>query len=191
MNKFLIALAVAAALPLSAQAADGISYNYAEADYVSSHNADVDDSDGWGLKASVALLPNMHVFGDFNRLKLDDSGREIDTWRIGAGYNRAINERTDLVARAAYQQQDPEFGFHLPGASAEVGLNTAYGKHVQIYGAVGYEDYFKTKGVNPQGEFFGRLGVLAKITPNWGVNADMKYDTDGNIEVHAGPRFTW
>lgn len=191
MNKFVIALAVAAALPMGAQAADNISYNYVQADYVSSHNDVPDDADGWGLKASMAVLPNMHVFGDFNRQTLDDSKLDIDTWRIGVGYNRAINEATDVVARLAYQQQDPELGHHLPGLSAEVGLNTAYGEHMQVYGALGWEDYTRTKGVNPKGEFFGRLGMLAKLNQNWSVNASLKYDVDGNIEVQAGPRFSW
>jgi Ax21 family sulfation-dependent quorum factor len=191
MKKFVIALAVAAALPMGAQAADNISYNYAEVDYVTSHNDVPDDADGWGLKASVAVLPNMHVFGDFNRQTLDDSKLDIDTWRVGVGYNRAINEATDVVARLAYQQQDREVGHHQPGLSAEVGLNTAYGEHMQVYGALGWEDYTRTKGINPKGEFFGRLGMLAKLNQNWSVNASLKYDVDGNIEVQAGPRFSW
>lgn len=191
MKKFAIALAVAAALPFSALAADNISYNYAQIDYLSSHNDALDDADGVGVKGSWAVLPNMHVFADYNRQELDDSKLKNDTWRVGVGYNRAINTTTDVVARLAYQQMDPEWADHQPGLSAEMGLNTAYGEHIQVYGALGWEDYTRTNGVNPKGEFFGRLGVLGKVNQNWSINAGLKYDADGNIEINAGPRFSW
>jgi len=51
MKYSLLALALAAALPLSAQAADGLSYTYVEADYVNLDN----DVDGWGLRGSAEL----------------------------------------------------------------------------------------------------------------------------------------
>lgn len=191
MKKFAIALALSAALPFAAQAAEGISYNYAQIDYLSSHNDDLDDADGVGVKGSWAVLPNMHVFADYNRQQLDDSKLDNDTWRVGVGYNRAINNSTDVVARLAYQQLDPELGKHQPGLSTEIGLNTAYGEHVQVYGALGWEDYTRNNGVNPKGEFFGRLGLLARYDRNWSINAGLKYDRDGNIEVNAGPRFSW
>ena len=51
MKRTLIALALAAILPISAQASDKLSYSYVEANY---SNLD-GDFDGWGLRGSVAM----------------------------------------------------------------------------------------------------------------------------------------
>ena len=58
------------------------------------------------------------------------------------------------------------------------------------YVLAGYEDYTKKHGVNPDGEFYGRLGAQAKFNQNWGVSGDVKF-VDGDTQWFVGPRFTW
>ena len=65
MKRSLLALVLLAALPLAASAQDaksGLSYNYVQGGYVGS-NTDGGDADGWSLGGSVAVHPNLHLFG--------------------------------------------------------------------------------------------------------------------------------
>ena len=191
MKTSLIALALAAALPFAASAADTLSYNYVEGDYVKT-DISGPDADGWALKGSWALHPNFHVFGDFTQQEIDHSNAKFDQWRIGAGYNRAIAPGTDLVARVAYQKFDPHHSrLDLDGYNAEVGLRNAFGEHVEVYAFAGYQDYTRTHGVNPDGAFYGRLGGQVKLNRNWGINGDLKMDRHGDKEWSVGPRFSW
>ena len=191
MKTSLIALALAAALPFAASAADTLSYNYVEGDYVKT-DISGPDADGWALKGSWAFHPNFHVFCDFTQQEIDHSNAKFDQWRIGAGYNRAIAPGTDLVARVAYQKFDPHHSrLDLDGYNAEVGLRNAFGEHVEVYAFAGYQDYTRTHGVNPDGAFYGRLGGQVKLNRNWGINGDLKMDRHGDKEWSVGPRFSW
>lgn len=191
MKTSLIALALAAALPFAASAADTLSYNYVEGDYVKT-DISGPDADGWALKGSWAFHPNFHVFGDFTQQEIDHSNAKFDQWRIGAGYNRAIAPGTDLVARVAYQKFDPHHSrLDLDGYNAEVGLRNAFGEHVEVYAFAGYQDYTRTHGVNPDGAFYGRLGGQVKLNRNRGINGDLKMDRHGDKEWSVGPRFSW
>lgn len=191
MKTSLIALALAAALPFAASAADNLSYNYVEGDYVKT-DVSGPDADGWALKGSWAFHPNFHVFGDFTQQKVDHTDAKYDQWRIGAGYNRAIAPSTDLVARVAYQKFDPHHSnLDFDGYNAEVGLRNAFGEHVEVYAFAGYQDYTRKHGVNPEGQFYGRLGGQVKLNQNWGINGDIKMDRHGDKEWSVGPRFSW
>ena len=108
MKRSLIALALIAALPFAASAQDaksGLSYNYAEAGYTklnSSLNAD-----GWAVKGSAALAPNVHVFGGYSKVDFDSIlgvSPNAELWEIGVGYNRSISAKADFVGTLAYQK---------------------------------------------------------------------------------------
>ena len=109
MKNSLIALALAAALPFTASAAENLSYNYAEANYAKTDN-DAFKSDGWGVKGSYGFLPNFHAFGEYSRQEFDHTNVKLDQWKIGAGYNVEIAPSTDFVARVAYQKLDQKHG---------------------------------------------------------------------------------
>ena len=190
MKTSLIALALAAALPFAASAAEGLSYNYAEGDYVKT-DADGGKADGWGVKGSYAFLPNFHAFGEFNQQKSDLDDAKTDQWRVGVGYNQEIGNSTDFVGRVAYNKFDPKEGLDFNGYSAEAGIRTAFGQHAEVYAMAGYEDYSKKRGVNPDGQFYGRLGGQVKLNQNWGINGDIKMDRHGDKEWSVGPRFSW
>ncbi len=186
----LLALGLLAALPFAASAADGLSYNYVEGGYVNT-DAKGGDADGWGVKGSVAVHPNFSVFADYSKQETDTFKNDVDQWRIGAGYNYGIAPNTDLVARVAYQKFDLEHGLDFNGYSTEVGLRTAFNPYLEGYALAGYEDYSKKHGVNPDGEFYGRVGATAKFTPNWGLSGEVKLAKAGDREWFVGPRFTW
>lgn len=190
MKRSLLALSLAAALPLAAaHAADSISYNHVEAGYAAT-NAD-GDADGFGLNASVAVHPNFHVFGGWSNQDIDHSSADFDQWRIGVGYNHEISPNADLVTRIAYEKFDAgrdSFGnrYDPDGYSVEVGVRGAMLPQLEGHALVGYEDY----GSEFDSDFYGRLGAVWKFTPNWGMSGDVKF-VSGDTQWFVGPRFTW
>ena len=190
MKTSLIALGLLAALPFAASAADGLSYNYVEGGYV---NTDTKggDADGFAVKGSVAVHPNFHVFGEYNAQETDKSKVDVDQWRLGVGYNYTVAPNTDLLARVAYQRFDLQNAPTLNGYSAEVGVRTAFTPMIEGYALAGYEDYSKKAGYNPDGEFYGRVGVLGKFNANWGVTGEVKLGKGGTREWYVGPRYSW
>lgn len=207
MKTSVLAIALVAALPFAASAAEGLSYNYVEGGYVATNidndndNDDI-DADGLGVNASVALSPNFHLFGGFTAQESDrfdflDSRVETDVnqWRVGLGYNLAVAANTDLVARAAYEKielDDVTVGgvnYDIDdgddGYSVEVGARSALTRNLEGYALAGYEDF----GGNAD-DFYGRLGAQVKFNPNWGLSGEVKL-ADGGSEWFVGPRFTW
>ena len=189
MKKSLIALAVLAAAPFAAaaQSAPGaLNYNYVEAGYVATRGDGDLKADGFGGNASVALTPNVHLFGGFNTQEIDDTPIDVDHWRIGAGYNHGLSPRTDLVARAAFERYDISHGGgKVDGYSAEVGVRSLLVDQLEGYAFAGYED-----GDEFDGDVYGRLGANYRFTPNWSVTGDVKF-ADGARQWFVGPRFSW
>lgn len=177
-------LALAAAVPFAASAADGISYTWVEGGYVAT-NTDSGDADGWGLKGSAALTPNFHVFGDFANQDIEDANVDFDQWRFGVGYNHQVSQRADLVTRVAYEKFDAGAGADFDGYSVEAGVRGAMTPMLEGYAMAGYED-----GDEFDGDFYGRLGAQLKFNPNWGVATDVKI-ADGDTQWFVGPRLTW
>lgn len=190
MKTRLFALSLLAAAPFAASAADGLSYNYVEGGYV---NTDTKggDADGFGVKGSVAVAPNFHIFGDYSSQETNRGKVDVDQWRVGVGYNRQVSNNTDLLAKVAYQKFDPQYGLSFNGYSAEVGARTAFTSNIEGYALAGYENYSEKRGVNPDGEFYGRLGAQVKFNPNWGISGEVKLAKAGDKEWFVGPRFTW
>ncbi|WP_374012811.1 Ax21 family protein [Pseudoxanthomonas koreensis] len=183
-NKNILALALLAALPFAASAADGMSYNYIQGGYAAT-NTDGNDADGWGADGSVAIAPNFHLFGGYTSQEIDHTSIDFDQYRLGVGYNREIAPRADLVTRVAYEKFDAGSGFDYDGWSAEVGVRGALASNFEGYVMAGYED-----GDAYDGEFYGRLGAQVKFSPSWGVSGDVKF-VDGDTQWLVGPRYTW
>ena len=195
MKTSLIALALAAALPVAASAADTLSYNYVEGDYVKT-DISGPDADGWALKGSVALHPNFHVFADYSTQEIDNVNVDFDQWRVGLGYNHELSQRVDLLTRVAYEKARTD-GFNIgstripsisaDGYSVEVGVNSALTNRLNGYALAGYED----GSSDYDGDFYGRLGAQVKFNPSWGVAADVKIANGGDTQWTVGPRLTW
>ena len=169
MKTSLIALALAAALPFAASAAEGLSYNYVQGGYIATNNNDgVPDADGWGLNGSVAVHPNFHLFADYSNQKIKHTSVDFDQWRVGGGYNTQIGKNTDFVANVAYEKLDAGAGITADGYSIEGGVRSALTPNIEGYAMLGYMD-----GNHVKGEAYGRLGATAKFNQNWGVNANV------------------
>jgi Ax21 family sulfation-dependent quorum factor len=194
MKKSLLALALIAAVPFAASAADGVSYNYVEGGYTKT-NVEGPDSDGWALKGSVAIAPNFHLFADYSNQEVDNVNVDFDQWRVGVGYNHELSKRVDLLTRVAYEKVKTDSfnvgnvrvpGFSADGYSVEVGVNSALTNSLNGYALAGYED-----GDDYDGDFYGRLGAQVKFSPNWSASADVKIVDGGDAQWFVGPRFSW
>ncbi|WP_240125489.1 diffusible signal factor-reguated Ax21 faimly protein [Thermomonas alba] len=186
MKLHAIALALAAALPFAASAADGITYNYVQGGYVAT-NTNGPDADGWGVNGSIAVSPNFHLLAEYTNQDVKHSSAGFDQWRIGGGYNTAIGKNTDFVADVAYDQVKVKHGGpKAEGYSLETGVRSALMPNVEGYAKVGYMDTNKTSG-----EAYGRLGANVMFTQNFGLNADVRLIQGGDKQWFVGPRFTW
>jgi Ax21 family sulfation-dependent quorum factor len=176
-------LALCTAAPL-AQAAD-LSYSYLEAGRTWV-DADGADSDGWGANGSVAIGSAFHVFGGYGSQKIDDSNIDADISRLGVGWNRSINDTSDLVVRANWLDIDAGFPYgESDGYEAEVGLRSGWTPNLETYAAAGYADTDRGDG-----DFYGKLGAQYKFNPMWGVAASVTLSDEAN-EIFVGPRLSF
>jgi len=123
-------LACAILMPASAFAAEGISYTYIEADYLiqdidyyedndffDNFSDDIDDGDGYNIRASFALTDNIFTFGSYSTTDadfsyIDDGGgfvnrsEDVNTLKLGLGFNTPISDTLDFVATGGYTDVD-------------------------------------------------------------------------------------
>jgi Ax21 family sulfation-dependent quorum factor len=191
MKKTLFSLGLIAALPFAANAADGISYNYFEIGYVNT-DTEYQDADGWGMRTSAAVAPNFHFFfGYSNQNSSHNHANDVNHWYIGPGYNREINQSIDLVSRIAYQRLGLGHGFNFHGYSAEMGIRAALNPKLEGLAMVGWEDYRRKRWIDPDSQFYLRLGAQWKFTRNFGIASDVKLTDGGDYEWFVGPRVNW
>lgn len=184
MKKSLIAASLLLAIPFAASAADGRNYNNVEFGYLYS-DVQGPNADGFGLRGSFAVAPNFHLFGEASRQDIDHSPFDYNQYRLGVGYNRALNSKVDLVGRVAYERFDADW-FKDNGKSVEVGLWSNLLPQLDGHAYVGYEDYNRSNS----NDFYGRLGLQYTINQNWSASADVKF-VDGDSQWFVGPRLSW
>lgn len=139
MKKSLLPLAALASLAfLSATsfAANDLSYNYVELDYIvrdidlyedddefENFFDDRDDGDGYQLEGSFSFMERFFVFGNYSNAEAEftfttdegvevPQGADVKVMNLGLGYFTPIAYNTDFVARVAYRDIDYG-GFNL------------------------------------------------------------------------------
>lgn len=203
-----LALAVVLATASFGATADELSYNYVDLGYQQSDIDDLGDGDGAVVNASVALGESLHLFGSYARQSaeerlfiedLDDTATldiDINTYRIGLGYNHAFNERLDLVVRGAYERQHFDVSIadigsgdgKADGYSAEVGVRGLLADRFEGWAMAGYAD---VGSINVEGEsidgdegdddqVYGRLGAQFKFNDTWGIVGETRLSDDYN-----------
>jgi Ax21 family sulfation-dependent quorum factor len=182
----LAALALLAALPFAASAADGVSYTYVEGGYMATNPDNGPDADGWAINGSGAIAPNFHVFGSYSNQEIDGTNVDFDQWRLGLGYNHELNSKIDLLTRVAYEKLDAGSNADFDGWSVEAGVRGAFAPNFEGYALAGYEDY--DHGID--GDFYGRVGAQVKFNPTWGISGDVKF-TDDDTQYFVGPRISF
>jgi len=178
MKRSLFALALAAALPFSAQAAELATPNYTfvEAGYskmpMNSEDYIEENADGFAVKGSMAF--GQHFYGFANYSDYDfDRNIHVSPAELGAGFHMAIDDGTDFIGELSYIGLNSEFldqDFDNDTYRAAIGVRSVVTKHLELEGKVTYttvDDFESITGAS--------LGALVHINDTWGVSASYHY----------------
>lgn len=215
-----LVLAFALATTPFAAAAGELGYTYAELGWQQTELDDFDTGRGAALNASVALGERFHLFGGYARQDAEtdvfvaeigqstELHTDADLYRVGLGFNQALNERVDFVVRGAYERMhydvtvpelfDGTVSTKSTGWSAETGVRAALAQRFEGWALAGYAD---TSSVSIDGqelgtdedaddEFYGRLGAQFMWNANWGVVGEARL-ADDSQQLFLGVRGTF
>jgi Ax21 family sulfation-dependent quorum factor len=182
MKRSLFAWALAAALPLSAQAGE-LNYNYVQLDYnrVSIDDFDV-DPDGFGVKGSVALGEQFYLFGSYMKLNDSIEGLDVDfdQSQVGFGFRHGISDKADLIAELSYVdagvELEDDFDASTDGYRASFGVRGLMADNFEGYAKANWTD-----GSDVDGTFSGTLGALYKLNATWGIHAEAEFGEDATV----------
>jgi hypothetical protein len=173
MKRTLFALALAAALPMSAQAAER-SYSYVELDYVnveidlgSSLNANID---GAALRGSVEFADSgFYGFGSYADVE------DLTQTDLGLGYAHNLSDNLDLVAELAWRNTDIG-SIDADDTRVSVGLRGNLADNFEGTIKANYVD-----GDAYDGEFGGTIGGQFKFNDTWGITGEAEFVNDVTI----------
>jgi Ax21 family sulfation-dependent quorum factor len=195
-----LGLAIALAAASFAATAGELSYSYVEGGYLRTDINNLGDGDGFAVNGSVALNDSFHLFGGYSMQDASEDGVDVDldAMRVGAGWNHALGERLDFVARAAYERSEADFsvpGFgsfngETDGYSLEAGLRglTSLDGNIEGWLMGGYADlnHVEFEGVSVEtderedDEFYARVGGQVKFNATWGIVAEGMFAEDAH-----------
>lgn len=180
MKRSLFALALAAALPLSAQASE-LKYNYIEADYARTH-AFGTDADGWKLKGSAAFGESFYGIGSYGQVS--DNGVDFNEGSVGLGYRHAISDRADWDSELSYVHDELDAGSF--GSTDDNGYRIATGVRGML--APKFEGNINVNytDVNDFGNGVGvGIGGMFHINDTWGITGGYDYSNRDNSDINT------
>lgn len=175
----------------AAAAAEGFSYNHANAGYSRIDVDDVDvDGDLLGASVSFEVSDSFFVFGAYGTGDLDgDLGINVDYSRagIGLGHHLPLADRLDLVSRVSWEWAEIEVPFFGDeddtGYGLGVGLRYASTPQLELNGGLTYVDF--GDGADDTGV---DLGGLYSFTDSFAVGLSATF-TDDTRSYGLGGRF--
>lgn len=200
------ALAAALLAGASATASAGdLSYTWLEAGYARSDRDALDNGNGFGLRGSGAITDSFHFFGGYERTDHDDF--DLADWRAGIGYNLAVSDNVDLIARVSYEKADYDLIGDGDGYGVEVGVRAALSPAFEASAGVRHRDIdfdgeiaciaivptppgcvFAADADGSDTAFF--VGGQYKFNPQWGIAAEVSF-SDADNRVFVGPRISF
>lgn len=149
--------------------AEGLSYSYAEAAYVTVDADGGGEADGFNVGGSFLVSPMVFISGDYSMLDVDGGG-DFDIGNIGAGLRHALTPTLDAVVGADLVfvdvGSDDDTGYRVRG-----GLRAALGA-AELNGGIAYRDVFN------DGQTVFSVGGLYSFTPNIAALAGAEFDED-------------
>ncbi|WMJ67805.1 outer membrane beta-barrel protein [Stenotrophomonas sp. 24(2023)] len=208
MRKILIVAALLAAAPLSAAAADGLSYTYVEGGWtrlkLDNDMGSKPELDGGYLRGSFALAENVNVFGGYTTVSKSYNytfynlrGHIKQTLKqpeLGIGYHMPMSDRVDFTSDIAWVRLNEEFKLSYDGQYADrlkdhinagrvtVGLRGKPSPRTEAWIKAGYID-----GSDMDGEWVGTLGGQVNFTRTWGLTGEVQA-YDGATQFSLGVR---
>lgn len=172
MKRALIALALAAALPLSAQAGE-LNYNYVQASYLNSHFVG-ESFPGYGLEGSVKF--NDMFYGSASYRNVDKSGLSLDESSVNVGYRHAASDKADFIAEIGYINYGVDYGFgndNADGYRVAAGFRGFIADKFEGTIKINYTDVDGDAGSSS--EFGGGVSATYHINDTWGITGS--FDT--------------
>ncbi|MGH8110047.1 MAG: hypothetical protein ACREO1_15170 [Arenimonas sp.] len=185
MKRTIFALALAAALPMSAQAKE-LNYSFVELDYLNSSNGVTDgfsgqglDTEGYGVRGSFGFADNWYVTGRYNNSDLDlASSVDADKWGVGFGYHREMYDQADWFVEVGYTELDsnePVLDDNTYNLSA--GIRGSISDRFEGIAKLSYND-----GANFSGAFYPQydsafsatVGLQWRINDMWGIVGEVE-----------------
>ena len=210
MKHLRLLAALLVALPCAAHAAEPLSSTFIEPGY---QRTDLDGGgtgDGAAVSASLALGSKLHLFGSYARQSDEttwsDPGfgdiyvdTDVNSYRVGLGFNHAFNERLHLVVRGAYEREHVDMSFsdgfnsfkidgRADGWSAEAGVRGLLADTLEGWAMAGYADVSTADVMgesvdtdeDEDDQAYGRLGGQWHFTRGWGVVGEARLSSDFN-----------
>lgn len=208
MNKMLLTLGAGMLLPMAAVA--GPSYNYIQADYVADGSIEPEgdqnsDYNGYAVKFSGALTPNVFLQGSHEALDIDGAEADLDINAIRLGGNGSIidNGRSSLDIYGAVSYELLNDALDANGFGVDVGLRYLPIEQIEIRPFVGYVDYGELDntgsvdvdmdglryGLELVGQVYRNVSVTASYRQrNFELTGDGNADLDFSDEIRVGLR---
>lgn len=179
MKRSLLALALVALLPLSAQADDKLSYTYVEGGYL---NVD-GDADGFGVRGSFEFgESNFYGFGSYAMAEIDGTSVDVEFTDFGLGYAHSLSDNADLISEIAYVNADIDGFGSADGYRASVGVRGSFSDKFEGLVKANYVD-----NSDVDGDFSGTIGAQYKFTQTWGMTGEIEF-ADGGETYLVGLR---
>lgn len=179
MKLSLIALALAAALPLSAQASE-LKYNYIEADYASTH-AFSNTLDGYKVKGSVAFGDDFYGTASYG--EVSKNGGHFDEGTVGIGYRHAISDKANWESELSYVDDQVKGGgisFSDNGYRIATGVRGMLSDKFEGNIGINYTD------VNNFGNGIGAtIGGMYHVNDTWGITGGYDYSNRDTTDLNT------
>ena len=179
MKVSLFALALAAALPLSAHA-DDLKYNFIEADYASTH-AFSTNLDGYKVKGSAAFGDDFYGTADYSRVS--KNGGHLEEGSLGIGYRHAISDKANWESELSYVNDKVSgggFSFSDNGYRIQTGLRGMLAPRFEASVNVNYSD------VSNFGNGLGAgVGGMFHINDTWGITGGYDYSKRDSTNLNT------
>lgn len=187
MKKTIAIVGLLASAPL--WAAEGLSYNYLQVDYVADSELDVTlpgvgsgstDGDGFVLGGVFSINETFYVLADYSDIGYDGS-LDLEEISVGVGgHSNAFTGAIDVFGNLTYENID------IGGVGDDDGFGAEIGARALLMDALdGYISY-KYGSIGDVDSNFFKLGGSYALTPNWAVVAEYRtgdYEDDSNAEL--------
>lgn len=205
-------------LPLAATAADGISYSFIEADYLTqdvdyyedndffeNFAEDFDDGNGYKVGGSFAISESLFTFGSYSKTDteftyIDNNGLlvrggdDVSTLKLGLGFHTPLSTSLDFVATGGYT--DVDLGDFKLGRNKNDDLNS--GDDIQnAFDDLNDDDsdgYFVDVGGRAQLAPWLEFGAGIRYTDldygdNTSLFGNLMYEFSENLAINLGGDF--
>lgn len=177
MKRTLFALALAASLPISAQARE-VNYNFVEAGYASSNVNTLDaDFNGFNLDGSIGFNDSFYAFAGYKTG--EDSGVDLNQTNIGLGWHSAGD--VQWFVEGGWVNNEIDYGSlntDDDGFGIATGVRGFIGENFEGNAKVSYVD------VGDFGDGVGaNLTGIYHFNDTWGAYASYDYSDRGDFDI--------